>query len=201
MKRLFILGIGLLSLALATPSAARAGGFTAGEIQHEAKALLNRLDVSRDVSYPLTLKLRTALEEPALHHIVQSQRIGAVFVVRAGEGGIFVKFMRGEGLVSFKGGRQAAPFSLTKWSAGAMVGGSAQWSVGLVAGIAKENEFGGDYTGAVKGATAAESHSAGYAVFSPAGTDAGKLEIYLISAGRGLSAGVGRGKMTITLVP
>jgi hypothetical protein len=192
--------ISLFCFALLSPVPASCGGFVTDEICHEAKVLMNRLDIPRDVSYPLASKLRADLDGPAFRDILSSRGVHAVLVVQSRGGGIVVKVMRGDGLVSFNGGQRAVPFTLASWTAGVMIGGSAHWSVGIVTGLASEKDFGGDYTGTVKGAIAAESHVSGWAVFTSTG-GAEKHEIHLISTGRGLSANIGSGKMSISMNP
>jgi hypothetical protein len=178
------------------PASGFAGGFTQGAIESEAKALMNKMQIPRDVAYTLKSKLRAALEEPILSHAVQSKGVDAVMVYRSGEGGMVVKFMKGEGLVSFNGGRKAVPIFFKSWSIGAMIGGSAQWGIGLITGLANEGDFGGNYQGAVKSATAVEFTTAGMVILTHAGSKS-EHSIYLISSGRGLSAGVGNEIMTI----
>ena len=123
-----------------------------------------------------------------------------VFVYRGTEAGLLLKFMRGYGLVSFKGGRQAAKIRIKGKSFGAQVGGSAEWGVGLVMGLNDTSLFGGDYTGSTKRATAADE-TVNYGELLTPSYDAGSKDIhhiFLVITGRGLSAGVARSELTIT---
>lgn len=196
MKRSILFLCILVLTVICLPSSVLADGYTKSEIKMEAKALIEKLEISKDVVYRLTGKLDTTLEDPIVNDAIDSKGANALFVYRSGEGGVVVKFMKGDGLISFKTGIKAGSISLKSWSAGALIGGSAQWGIGIVLGLANQSEFGGDYKGTVKGATAAETTTAGFLVLTH---DSGKSkqEIVLITSGRGLSAGVGGEKMTI----
>lgn len=197
MRRLIILYIGMaLVLTFLSPDCF-AVGFTRDAIEFEAKSLLNRMEITRDVSYKLKNRLSAALKDPVLGQVIDSRGVSAVFTYACGEGGVVVKFMGGDGLISFIGGRKAAPISLKSWSAGAMIGGSAQWGIGLVIGKADENAFGGNYKGGLRTATAWESATTGM-LFLRSTKETDYHEIYFISAGRGLSAGIGGVIMRIT---
>ncbi len=174
-----------------------AAGFTKEAIDTEARSLLNRMEISRDVSYKLKNKLRTALKDPALNEAINAKGVGAIFTYACGEGGIVVKYMEGDGLISFIGGRKAAPISLKSLNAGAMIGGSEQWGIGLVIGGADENDFGGYYKGRLRGATAWEAETADMLYLTRIKGES-RQEIYIISTARGLSAGVGGAIMSIS---
>jgi hypothetical protein len=158
---------------------------------------MNRLEITRDVSYELKKRLKAALEDPALGEVIAARGVGAVFAYAAGEGGVLVKYMEGDGLVSFSGGRQAAPFSLRSLGIGAMIGGSAQWGIGLVIGRVDEQDFGGRYRGGVRTATAGEAATRAMMYLSRPEEEETR-EIYVISTGRGLSADVGGVIISIT---
>ena len=173
-----------------------AAGFTKEAIEFEARSLMNRIEITRDVSYRLKNRLSAALKDSSLSETIAARGVGAVFVYAAGEGGILIKYMGGDGLVSFDGGRQAAPFDLGCLSFGMMIGGSAQWGIGLVIGRADEKSFGGWYKGGTRTATAWEAATG--AILYVSRTMEDRLEeIYIVTTGRGLSAGLGSVNMNI----
>ncbi len=197
MRRLIILYIGM-ALAISFLCAdCFAAGFTREAIEFEARSLMNRMEITRDVSYKLTKRLSAALEDSALSKTIDARGVGAVFAYAAGEGGVFVNYMEGDGLISFIGARQIGPVSLNSWGIGAMIGGSAQWGIGLVIGRVDEENFGGRYKGGVRTATAWEAATRAIMYFSRTKGEETQ-EIYIISTGRGLSAGVGGVIMSIT---
>jgi hypothetical protein len=151
---------------------------------------MNRMEITRDVSYKLTKRLNTALKDSALGETIDAKGVGAVFAYASGEGGVFVNYMRGDGLISFIGGRQAAPVSLNSLGVGAMIGGSAQWGIGMMIGRVDEEDLGGYYKGGVRTATMWEAATRTIMYFSRTKGEETQ-EIYIISTGRGLSAGVG----------
>lgn len=177
-------------IILLIPGYSCGAGFTGQEIEFETRSLVNKMEISRDISYKLKNRLSAALKDPVINEAVNSWGVDAVFVFSSGEGGVLIKYRAGEGLVSFFDGRKACPIYIKSWSIGALIGGAAQWGVGLVVGRADEGDFGGYYKGALRSATALEAATTGIQYYSrPRG--GGRHEIYLITTGRGLSAGVG----------
>jgi hypothetical protein len=197
MKRLLILYTGMALVISFLSADCFAAGFTRDAIEFEARLLMNRMEITRDVSYELKTRLKTVLEDPALSEVIDGRGVGAVFAYSSGEGGVFVKYMEGDGLISFVGGRQAAPVLLSSLGVGAMIGGSAQWGIGLVIGRVDEENFGGRYKGGVRNATAWEVATRAIMYFSRTYGEETQ-EIYIVSTGRGLSAGVGGVIMSIT---
>ncbi|MHB8092404.1 MAG: hypothetical protein ACYDH8_12545 [Syntrophales bacterium] len=197
MRRLIFLYTGMILVISFLSADCFAAGFTREAIEFEARLLMNRMEITRDVSYELKKRLKTELEDTALSNVIDSMGVGAVFAYSSGEGGIFVKYMAGDGLISFVGGRQAAPVLLNSLGVGAMIGGSAQWGIGLVIGRVDEENFGGRYKGGVRTATAWEVATGAISYFSRTNGEETK-EIYVISTGRGFSAGVGGVIMSIT---
>ncbi|MBN1381788.1 MAG: hypothetical protein JXA41_08950 [Deltaproteobacteria bacterium] len=199
MKRLMIL-CGFLVIGLAGMSHnGFAAGFTKEAVEFEARSLVNRMEITRDMGYKLKIRLAQALNDPSLQEIVDSKGVGAVFAYAAGEGGLVLKYMEGDGLISFADGLKAVPISLKSWSVGAMIGGSAQWGIGLVIGPVDEKDFGGGYKGGTRTATAWEAATRSMLYVSRT-VDEQTQEIYIITTGRGFSAGVGGVVMSITPV-
>jgi hypothetical protein len=192
MKGKNTIGLAVLSVCLAAgPSAAAYGP---KEILAEVKALTQKMEMDEELSRELYRKVEATLDDPALPDAVRQARVNAVMVYKAVEAGFVVKFMKGNGFISFEGGRQSGPVSLRSWSAGAQVGGSAQWGAGLVLDIESEADFGGDYKGETKGATTGDTTSKGGILLAD---DKGH-KIFFITTGRGMSAGIGGAKLTIT---
>jgi hypothetical protein len=197
MRRLIILYTGMALVISSLSADCFAAGFTKEAIEFEARSLMNRMEITRDVSYELKKRLKTALEDSALSEVIAANGVGAVFAYSSGEGGVFVKYMEGDGLISFIGGRQAAPVLLRSLGVGAMIGGSAQWGIGLVIGRVDEQDFGGRYKGGVRTATAWEAATKAIMYFSRTRGEETQ-EIYVISTGWGLSADIGGVIMSIT---
>lgn len=178
---------------------APAAGYTQAQIISIAKELGKKQNMLPDKLQDLMKNLKKALKTSQFKEMVKSQPVNAVFVFHAGEGGLLVKFMTGEGLISFESGKQAANIHLRSWSAGAQIGGSAVWGIGLVMGLKNISHFGGDYTGKIKSATAADETTVNGAVLSLSDCEDEKKchDIYVVHSARGLSAEVGWAKMTI----
>ncbi|MBN1664274.1 MAG: hypothetical protein JW943_11795 [Deltaproteobacteria bacterium] len=188
----------VISILVFMPPNGQAAGFTKEAIDFEARSLLNQMEITRDVNFKLKNRLSAALSnDAALNEAMKASGVHAVFTYACGEGGIVFKYMGGDGLISFVNGRKAAPFTLKGWSAGAMIGGSAQWGIGLVIGEADENDFGGAYRGGLRGATAWEAATKNM-LFLRSAKEKKYHELYIISTSRGLSAGVGGTIMQLT---
>jgi len=196
MRRALALLLASCSLLLLQlrPAPAAAAGYTPAEAVQVATQLAKKKEMPAEKRTQLLASLQKALSSEA-----RGRPIQGVLVFRSGEGGFIVKFMKGDGLVSFKGGKQAGPLSISSWSAGALVGGSATWGVGLVLGLQDVSHFGGEYGGEVKTATAGDATTPNGLWLQPADDEEGKKahDLLLILSARGLSAGIGRAKMTI----
>ena len=132
--------------------------------------------------------------------LVAGRPVSAVFVYRSTEAGLLYKRRSGHGTIVFRNPSATVPLRLSGSSFGASIGGSAEWGVGLVLDLKENRQFGGNYEGEERGATAADSTAPSVARFSNAAyVDAGKAhELLLIVTARGLSAGVANGKITLT---
>jgi len=172
-----------------------AGGYSRDEVQALLASLGAKHEMSKQKLQDLSKALAKAMDGSDFKRLTATRPVRAVFVYQGAEGGLVVKFMSGQGLVSFKGGRQAAKLSLRSLSAGAQIGGSAMWGVALMLGLEREADLGGDYTGAITGATAVDETAQHPLVL----TQEGKPQVlWLVNAGRGLSAGAGGVKLTVT---
>ncbi|MFH1139292.1 MAG: hypothetical protein V1816_24690 [Pseudomonadota bacterium] len=203
MKKLFFMSLLLLTILSASCLAAgpaRADEYTPEEIKKEARELGRRLEMPPDKLAEMLKVLGAALSDPWYKQASQSMPTSAVFVFMAGEGGVVVKFMTGQGLISFKNGRLDAPLFIRSWSAGLQAGGAAQYGVGLVMGLTREENLGGDYTGGFTKAVAGDEATPNGSVFSQSDPITGFADhlVYIISSARGFYAGVGGAKVTIT---
>lgn len=197
MNRSALIGSVLLAAALAlAPGWALAASFSPAQAAAEAARLGRLVDMPLDVSAELTGQLQRGLRDPWLAAKVKSASIIGVFVYSAAEGGIVVKYMRGQGLASFKGRPGETQIFLRSWKAGAMIGGSATWGLGLVLGLDQPSNFGGDYTGTTRQATAVEENAPSLSLLSSQKADG--HELVIVSAGKGLSADIGGERLTIT---
>jgi len=193
-----------LSVALAATSAQAGGkGYTTAEVLATAKKLARKHGAPADVQRKLVEVLGEELKNDSYRKAIRQHPPRAVMVYKVSEGGFIVKYLQGKGLISFQGGTQAAPIKLKSWSVGAQAGGSTQWGAGVVLGLKKQDDFGGEYRGSgVKHATAVESTAEGNAsVLTLAGRRVmdrlHDLFLVVVSA-KGLSAGVASAKLKIS---
>ncbi|MGI5863526.1 MAG: hypothetical protein ACOX6T_15930 [Myxococcales bacterium] len=188
-------GAALAEKAKAAPTP----GYTEEEIVTLVRSLGKKQSIPADKLSDLVSGLRKSLETADFARHVKKYPVRGVLVFEGGEGGLLVKFMKASGLLSFKGGRQAAEVSLRTWSAGAQAGGSALWGVALVMGLNSEAHFGGDYSGKLITATAGDE-TTNRALLLSLKDGKGKRahDLWVVTAGRGLSAGAGGAKMTIS---
>ena len=142
--------------------------------------------------------LKASYDDPWFKEQIKKQPVRGVFVYTAGEGGFVVKYMKGEGLASFKNGRQNGRIFLSSWSAGAIIGGAATWAVGLIMGLQKESDFGGDYTGKLLQATAADETAPNAMYLSTRKEGQASHSLYILVSSRGLTADAGGTKLNIT---
>lgn len=193
-------GIVLAALVFGGFGTAGAKPYTSGEIVALTKKLAKKRRMSGEHVATLLMKLRKTFKTPWFKKTVKALPVMGVFVYRAGEGGLIVKFMKGDGYLSFSGGKQAGQIYMKSVSVGAQIGGSARWGVGLVMGLKKPDHFGGRYSGKVVRALAVHTATAGGLLLTGdnhQGT-ANEHKIYMISTGRGLSASAGVTKITFT---
>ncbi len=142
--------------------------------------------------------LKASYDDPWFKEQIKKQPVRGVFVYTAGEGGFVVKYMKGEGLASFKNGRQNGRIFLSSWSAGAIIGGAATWAVGLIMGLQKESDFGGNYTGKLLQATAADETAPNAMYLSTRKEGQVSHSLYILVSSRGLTADAGGTKLAIT---
>lgn len=205
MNKSFVI-IGAMVLTLSAPAGAeakekskakaKAKTFNTAQVIKAYDALSKKASFAVDKREELKNLVEVVMARKWFKTASAKKPVKGMFVYSAGEGGFIVKFMNGDGYASFAGSKVGGKIHVKAWSAGAQVGGSASWGVGLIMGLKRVSHFGGEYQGTVKGATAGDAASRGAVVLRKDGERA--HEVALITVGRGLSAGVGGAKLTIT---
>jgi len=182
------------------PLDASAEGWGKGRIEREARKLAKKMEVPWDKENGLMDNLKTALDDPWFDEAGKEKPVKGVFLFKAGEGGLVLKRLKGEGLARFLGLDDEVAVSLKSWSGGVAVGGSKIWGVGLIMGLKERSHFGGSYKGAVKQATAGKEHAHLGILLSLTKEDAEKgraHDLFLVTAGTGLSVGASGAKMKV----
>jgi hypothetical protein len=189
----------ILAALVARPSSGQGGAYDLNEIIAITKELGKSLDWPDDKVGDLVANIKKAAQGDIYKQEVAPKGVVGVFVYRATEAGLILKVMRGSGLVTFKGGRKAAEITLRSTSVGAHIGGSAEWGAGLIVGLKKDSDFGGEYSGSSRSAVAIDESSSYGALLTPSATSSTDTHaIFVVITGRGLSAGTGGTKLTIT---
>jgi hypothetical protein len=115
-----------------------------------------------------------------------------------GEGGLLVKVKRGKGLAHLDGIAGDARLVLKSVTVGANIGGSSEWGVGLVLGLAHPNGFGGDYSGTAIAATIADASTTTTELHSK--NAYAPHNIYLVGSATGAAADAGGSSLTIQVI-
>ena len=179
-------------------TAAVAGQYSEQEIFAQISSLASKRQCPPEKTRQMIDGLKASFRDSWFQAQVKKQPVRGVFVYNAGGGGLVVKFMKGEGLVSFKNGRQAAKIYVQGWSGGAVIGGSMEWAVGLVMGLSSEADFGGDYVGNLRQATAGDQTAASGIFLESQKQAPVSHALYIVTASRGLSAEAGQIRLQIT---
>lgn len=189
---IFLFGIGLATSAAAAE-------YSKQEVLSKTKYLAHQKQMPPEKIRWLINALKAAYNDPWFKQQIKIQPVRGVMVYSSGEGGFVVKYMKGDGRVSFKNGRQNGTVFLSSWSAGAIIGGAASWAVGLVMGLQKESDFGGDYTGKLLQAAAADE-TAPTALYLTSRKESRQAShsLYILVSSRGLTADAGGTKLKIT---
>ncbi len=188
---ILIVGFGFSTVAVAAE-------YSKEEILSRARYLALQKEMPPDKIRWLINAVKAAYEDPWFKEHIRQKPIRGVLVYSSGEGGFVVKYMKGDGLVSFKNGRQTGRIFLSSWSAGAIIGGAATWAFGLVMGLEKESHFGGSYTGKLLGATAADETAPAALYLTSQKEGRATHELYILVSSRGLTADAGGTKLKIT---
>lgn len=195
----------LALVSLASPAAAAdaktpPGDYTPEEVEQVAKAMAKKLNMPVGDRIELIDRLSESLRTKAFRTWTRDRPVRGVFAYSLKEGGLVVKWTKGRGKAAFKGGPEGVDVVLKATSVGAQVGGSKQWGVGLVVGLEKLRDFGGQYKGNIRQATAI---SAGKALTELYRVDLAQDEqhhrVYLIAVATGLSASTGGTKLRISV--
>ncbi len=160
MHRAGWIAFGIILAALGSqPSSGPGSAYDINEIIAVTKELGKSLDWPDDKIGDLVANIKKAAQGDIYKQEVAPKGVVGVFVYRATEAGLILKVMRGSGLVTFKAGRKAAEISLRSTSVGAHIGGSAEWGAGLIVGLKKDSDFGGEYSGSSRSAVAIDESS------------------------------------------
>jgi len=188
------------ALLLIFAAASAAARYSQQQIIDEAQVLAEMKGLTGEQRAELISNLKAALMSPEFKEATRFRPVSAVFVFRAGEGGILLGYMKGEGLISFQAERPAQAIYLRSWSAGAQIGGSDIRGVGLVLGLNKISDFGGDYSGPIKSATAVEENTKTGILMTKYEPDGVRTnhQIFMVMSSSGLSARFAAAKLTIT---
>ena len=188
----------VICLGIGLSTTAAAGEYSKQAVITKTKYLALQKEMPPEKIRWLINALKASYDDPWFEAQIKKQPVRAVMVYSSGEGGFVVKYMKGDGRISFKNGRQNGTIFLSSWSAGAIIGGSATWAVGLVMGLQKESDFGGDYTGKLLQATAADE-TAPNAMYLSSGKEGNAFHsLYILVSSRGLTADAGGTKLNIT---
>jgi hypothetical protein len=192
----------VLSLMCFLSPAGHAEQYDVEQIKTLTKALGEQLSTDREWVKDLLVSLEMATKNEWFKAQMTQRQCNGVFVFTAGKGGLVVSFMEGDGKVSFAGGRQDGKIKLKSWSIGAQVGGEAIYGVGLIMDLRHEGDFGGEYRGKGQSATAGQTATYNWQVFSKA-DDADGLkahQLFMLQQGRGFNVGVAINKIQIETV-
>ena len=188
---LFCIGAGF-------PVSAAAAEYSKQEVINLTNYLARQKEMPPEKIRWLVNALKASYDDPWFKELIKKQPVRGVMVYSSGEGGFVVKYMKGNGLASFKNGRQNGTIFLSSWSAGAIIGGAAAWAVGLVMGLQKESDFGGDYTGKLLQAAAADETAPNAMHLTSQKEGKATHELYIFVSSRGLTADAGGTKLNIT---
>jgi hypothetical protein len=189
-----------LILAPTTVTPASSEGYSTAEAMNLVRSLGESLDMPNEKVDDLVRNFRSVSGDSRYTALLAGRPVSAVFVYRSTEAGLIYKRRSGHGTIAFKNTSDQVPLRLSGSSFGASIGGSAEWGIGLVLGLKENRHFGGNYEGDEMGATAADSTVPSVACFSNAAyVEAGNAhEVLIIVTARGLSAGLSKGKITLT---
>lgn len=169
--------------------------FNPNLIRQHVRSMAYRLGIESKKIDDLIFNLDKGMANPWFRDQMRNRRIKGVLVFEAGEGGLIVKYLEGEGLVRFAGLDRVVPIFIKSWGIGANIGGGAKWGVGLITDIRKPSEFGGDYDGKTQSATAGDITTYNWVVLQNTRIF---HQVFLLQTGRGFGAGAGIERLTIT---
>ena len=188
----------LLFMGIGFSTSVAAAQYSMQEVINKTKYLALQKEMPPEKIRWLINALKASYDDPWFKEQIKKQPVRGVFVYSSGEGGFVIKYMKGDGLASFKNGRQNGTIYLSSWSAGAIIGGAATWAVGLVMGLQNQSDFGGDYTGKLLQATAADETAPNAMYLSSRKEGQASHSLYILVSSRGLTADAGGTKLNIT---
>lgn len=186
--------------ATPAPKKAEAPAPTKSPLLALAKELAEKINMPADRQSKVLARLEKALTKDRVQKEHENDRLICVVAYQMGEGGFIVKKTKGKGLIECLDATDPRGFTIKSTTFGAMIGGSSEWGVGLVFGLQKVEDFGGDYKGSSVGATAGDA-STNVTTLKVAGDVAPERyhELYWIGAAAGLSANAGGARLTLQL--
>jgi hypothetical protein len=179
-------------------TSAAAAQYSKQEVIKKTKSMALKKEMPPEKIRWLINALKASYDDPWFKTLIKKQPVRGVFVYSSGEGGFVIKYMKGDGLASFKNGRQNGTIFLSSWSAGAIIGGAGSWAVGLVMGLQNQSDFGGDYTGKLLQATAADATAPVGMHLTSRKEGKASHALYILVSSRGLTADAGGTKLNIT---
>jgi len=188
----------LLFMGIGFSTSVAAAQYSKQEVINTTKYLAHKKEMPPEKIRWLINALEASYADPWFKALIKKQPVRGVFVYSSGEGGFVIKYMKGDGLASFKNGRQNGTIYLSSWSAGAIIGGAATWAVGLVMGLQNQSDFGGDYTGKLLQATAADETAPNALHLTSSKEGKASHALYILVSSRGLTADAGGTKLNIT---
>jgi len=191
----------ILMLVLAVPGWVQAGGgLDNQDILDRIQSLSQRKEMPADKVFKLTRDIETLFEDPEFGQMRERTPVTGVMVYRIGGGGLLVKFIKGDGLVSFQGQALPKEFDVQSWQFGAHAGGGVVWAAALVMGLRDPAYFGGEYSGQGSSATAIDTTTGEHPLLRLVNppSEAQAHNLLLIRAAMGLSADAGGFKLNIT---
>ena len=188
----------LFLIGVVFSTSAASAEYSKQAVINKAKSLAQKKEMPPEKIRWLINAIQASYDDPWFKTLIKKQPVRGVFVYSSGEGGFVVKYMKGDGLASFKNGRQNGTIYLSSWSAGAIIGGAANWAVGLVMGLQNQSDFGGDYTGKLLQATAADETAPSAMHLTSRKEGKASHALYILVSSRGLTADAGGTKLNIT---
>jgi len=182
--------------AMTLPSATP-GVFDDQEIAATATQLMEKIPGVQESKAAAMDRLRDALADATFRGTIGEVR--GVIAYEGAQGGFMFTGGGGKGLVTFKGGAEAAPLQVGTAAVGAAIGGGKVWGVALVTGLTDQSKLSGVYKGTTRSATIS-AKSVNYACLERTELDGSVIKVYAFGASVGAAAGVSVTRVTIQTV-
>ncbi len=162
------------------------------------RALADQIAMPWDQRQAVETRLHELLADGKWKQEIGSQPIQGVIAYHLGEGGLIIKVKKGTGRVRFLSGEEHE-LVLKGVTAGAQVGGSSEWGVGLIVGLPDTGSFGGSYQGTTVSAGLATLGTGISQLTLKHKANAPFHSIYLVSTASGATANAGGGALDIVV--